>query len=120
MRPRAVAWLMQPASGTPALFLDRTRAEQQAVSHHGIVHDLFTHPPVNQARIEQGLAIADKSMLDVIEADCIKCDEHGVLWNIPCRSKRLREICFAINWLVSRGLATTEGNGVVLHEALEG
>lgn len=113
--PRAVAWLMQSASGTPALFLDRTRAKHQAASNHGIVHDLFTHPPVNQALIEQGLAIADKSMLEVIEKDCIKCDEHAVFWSIPFRSKRIREIRFAISWLV-----TAEGDGVVLNESLEG
>lgn len=104
MRTRAVAWLVQPASGKPELFLDRSKAEQRAVDAHAVIHDLFTHPPLASERLAKGLRFADQAMLEVLMSECEKGDEFGHVWQFP-RGRRLpADVAEAVDWLTVRGL----------------
>lgn len=115
MKPRAVAWIVQPTSGHSAVFLDRGRAEQQAVTLRGTLHDLFTHPPLNRPMIQKGLALADQAMLSVVFNECEKADEVGMAWEFPNSSVPPTQVREAVEWLKARGLVVHQDErGIML------
>ena len=68
---------------------------------------------IDPALHQRAVAIADRAMRELVETECVKADEHGVMWaplpcpgcggaeHFACMGQAVRE---AVDWLTQRGL----------------